>query len=133
MSIPNLDVICSLAPEGVSPATIFGSSAVPDFFEWARANYDHIIVDSPPYGVVGDVVSLSVMVDSVIIMCCPDRTHFKPIQYCSRSLTEAGANILGAVVNDIEVSSASAFTPHSRTHHGKYGYGYGYGYGENSD
>ena len=127
---PGLDVIASLAPEGVSPATIFGSSVVPEFFKWARANYDHIIVDSPPYGIVGDVVSLSVLVDAVLIMCCPDRTHFKPIQYCSRSLTEAGANILGAIVNDIEVSNAHAFTPHAHgSHYGKYGYGYGYGYG----
>jgi hypothetical protein len=59
-------------------------------------------------------------------MCCPDRTHFKPIQYCARSLTEAGANILGVIVNDVEVSNAAAFSPHAR--HG-YGYGYGYGYG----
>ena len=139
-SVSGLDVICSLAPDGVSPATIFGSSSVSEFFDWARANYDHIIVDSPPFGVVGDVVSLSVMVDSVIIMCCPDRTHFKPIQFCSRSLTEAGANILGAIVNDIEFSNASAFTPHARRGHvySKYGYvygygGYGYGYHPSGD
>ncbi len=125
-SLPGLDVICSLPPDGVSPATIFGSAPVKDFFEWARANYDRVIVDSPPYGIVGDVVSLAVLVDSVLIMCCPDRTHFKPIQHCSRCLTEAGANILGVVVNDVEVSSVSAFDPSS--HHG-YGYGYGYGYG----
>ena len=122
-SVKGLDVICSLPPDGVSPSTIFGSSVVSDFFEWARAHYDRVIIDSPPYGVVGDVVSLAVMVDSVIIMCCPDRTHFKPIQYCSRSLTEAGANILGVVVNDVELSSASAFSP---TSHRRYGYGYGY-------
>ena len=134
-SIPGLDVIVSLPPDGVSPATIFGSSAVTDFFDWARANYDHVIIDSPPYGVVGDVVSLSVLADSVIIMCCPDRTHFRPIQACSRSLTEAGANILGAIVNDIAISSAAAFTPHSGGHgyyhkygYNRYGYGYGYGY-----
>ena len=128
--LPTLDVIVSAAPDGVTPGMIFGSSAVTDFFDWAKANYDHIIVDSPPYGVIGDVVSLSVMVDSVIIMCCPDRTHFKPIQFCSRGLTEAGANILGVVVNDIELSSAGAFTPHAYgSHYGKYGYGYGYGYG----
>jgi hypothetical protein len=75
------------------------------------------------------VVSLSVLVDSVIIMCCPDRTHFRPIQYCSRSLTEAGANILGVVVNDVELSSAAAFSPSTHRGYHKYGYGYGYGYG----
>ena len=122
-SVPGLDVIASLPPTGVSPATIFGSSVVSEFFTWARSNYDRIIVDSPPYGVVGDVVSLAALVDAVIIMCCPDRTHFKPIQYCSRSLTEAGANILGVIVNDVEVANASAFIPghqHSRYTYGAY-------------
>ena len=128
--VENLDVIASLPPDGISPATILGSSLVGDFFDWARSTYDRVIVDAPPYGLVGDVVSLATTVDSVLIMCCPDRTHFKPIQYCSRSLAEAGANILGVVVNDVEVSNASAFNP-SRHRHGynKYGYGSGYGYG----
>ena len=129
--VENLDVVASLPPDGVAPAQILGSSAVADFFEWARANYDRVIIDSPPYGIVGDVVSLAVAADSVIIMCCPDRTHFSPIQHCSRTLTEAGANILGVVVNDVDYSNISAF---SITHgHGyrKYGYGgyYSYGYG----
>ncbi len=130
VNVPSLDVIASLPPEGITPSTILGSRVVSEFFDWARANYERVIVDSPPYGLVGDVVSLAMLVDSCIIMCCPDRTHFKPIQYCARSLTEAGANILGVVVNDIQVSSVSAFTPQHH-HHGGYSYskGYGYGYG----
>ena len=133
-SIDGLDIICSLPPKGVTPATIFGSSVVVEFFTWARANYDKIIVDSPPFGIVGDVVSLAVLVDSTFIMCCPDRTHFSPIQHCSRSLAEAGANILGVVVNDVEMSAISHFSPSSGQgyHRYKYGYGYGYGYGYSS-
>ena len=129
-SVNGLDVICSLPPEGVAPATIFGSSIVSEFFVWARANYDRIIIDAPPFGIVGDVVSLAVLVDSTIIMCCPDRTHFKPIQYCSRTLTEAGASILGVVVNDVEISNSSAFNLGvHRNYNYHYGYAYGYGYG----
>ena len=129
-SIPNLDVIASLPPDGVAPSSILGSSVVANFFEWAKAHYDRIVVDAPPFGVVGDVVSLAMLADGILIMCRPDRTHFKPIQYCSRTLTEAGANILGVIVNDVDVSSASAFSPSSHHSYGyKYGYGYGYGYG----
>lgn len=128
--VEGLDVICSLPPDGVTPATIFGSSIVSEFFTWARANYDRVIIDAPPFGIVGDVVSLAVLVDSTIILCCPDRTHFKPIQYCSRTLTEAGANILGVVVNDVEVTNSSAFNLGvHRSYNYHYGYGYGYGYG----
>ena len=128
--VDGLDVICSMPPEGVAPTTIFGSSIVSEFFAWARSNYDRIIIDAPPFGIVGDVVSLAVLVDSTIIMCCPDRTHFKPIQYCSRTLTEAGASILGVVVNDVEISNSSAFNLGIHRNYGyHYGYGYGYGYG----
>lgn len=129
VAVDGLQVISSLPPEGVTPATILGSSVVGEFFDWARANYDRVIIDSPPYGVVGDVVSLAVLADSAIIMCCPDRTHFKPIQFCSRSLTEAGANILGVIVNDVELASAAAFSPSAHHHRNYYGSGYGYGYG----
>lgn len=133
--VPNLDVIASLDPDGVSPSQILGSAAVADFFDWARANYDRVIIDSPPYGIVGDVVSLAVAADSVIIMCCPDRTHFKPIRHCSRTLTEAGANILGVVVNDVDYSNISAFSLSHSHGYRKYSYGdyaYGYGYGGKS-
>ena len=57
-----------------------------------------------------------------MIMCCPDRTRFKPIQHCSRCLTEMGANIIGVVVNDIDVASASVFSPIEK---GRRRYGYG--------
>ena len=121
-----LDVIGSLPPDNVNPSSIMGSQIVPDFFQWAREHYDRIIIDSPPFGIVGDVMTLASLVDSVMIMCCPDRTHFKPIQHAARSLGESGATVIGIVVNDVEMGSAnSAFAPSG--HHG-YGYGYG-GYG----
>ena len=123
--VEHLDVIGSLPPDNVNPASIMGSQIVPDFFKWARANYDRVIIDSPPFGIVGDVMTLASLVDSVMIMCCPDRTHFKPIQHAARSLGESGATVIGIVVNDVEMGSVGgAFSPSGHS----YGYGYG-GYG----
>jgi len=102
-----------------------GSHIVPEFFAWARANYDRVIIDSPPYGIVGDVMTLASMVDSVMILCCPDRTHFKPIRHASRNLAEAGATVIGVIVNDVELGG-SAFSHTGNTYgYSKYG-GYGY-------
>ncbi|MGN0852085.1 MAG: GumC family protein [Kiritimatiellia bacterium] len=123
--IENLEVMGSLPPDNVNPASIMGSDIVPDFFKWAREHYDRVIVDSPPFGIVGDVMTLASMVDSVMIMCCPDRTHFKPIQHAARSLAESGATVIGIVVNDVDMGSA-AFS--QLGHASGYGYGYG-GYG----
>ena len=130
--IENLDVIASLQPEGVDPASIMGSNIVSEFFAWAREHYDRIVIDSPPFGIVGDVMTLAAMVDGVMIMCCPDRTHFRPIQSAARNLAEAGATVLGIIVNDVETGAMSgAFSQHGHYAYGyrKYGYGYGYGYG----
>ena len=123
--VANLDIVCSLPPEGIDPASIMGSHIVPEFFAWARANYDRVIIDSPPYGIVGDVMTLASMVDSVMILCCPDRTHFKPIRHASRNLAEAGATVIGVIVNDVELGG-SAFSHTGNTYgYSKYG-GYGY-------
>jgi len=124
--VDNLHVIASLPPDNVNPASIMGSSMIPEFFKWARANYDRVVIDSPPYGIVGDVMTLASLVDSVMIMCCPDRTHFKPIQHASRVLAESGATVIGIIVNDVEMGgSGSAFTPAGHGY-GYYGGGYGY-------
>ena len=122
--VENLDIIASLPPDGVNPASIMGSQIVPEFFNWAREHYERVVIDSPPYGLVGDVTTLATLADSVMILCCPDRTRSKPIRHATRHLTEAGATILGVIVNDVDMSSGSAFLPTSRS----YGYGYG-GYG----
>ena len=119
--VEDLDVIASLKPEGVDPASIMGSRIVSEFFAWARENYDRVIIDSPPFGIVGDVVTLASMVDGVMVVCCPDRTHFRPIQSAVRNLAEAGATVLGVIVNDVETNQMDgAFSMH-----GHYGYGYG--------
>ena len=122
--VEHLEVIVSLPPENVNPSSIMGSAVLPEFFKWARENYDRVIIDSPPFGIVGDVMTLASLVDSVMIMCCPDRTHFKPIQHAARTLGESGATVIGIVVNDVEMGGAgSAFTPVGHA----YSYGYGYG------
>ena len=127
--LENLDVIASLQPEGVDPASIMGSNIVSKFFSWAREHYDRIIIDSPPFGIVGDVMTLASMVDGVMFMCCPDRTHFRPIQSASRNLAEAGATVLGIIVNDVETGAMNgAFSQHGHYGYGYRKYGYGYGY-----
>lgn len=122
--VENLDVIVSLPPDNVNPASIMGSQIVPDFFKWARANYARVVIDSPPFGIVGDAVTLAAMVDSVMIMCCPDRTRFKPVKHAARQLGESGATVIGVIVNDVEMGSSTAFSQSGHS----YGYGYG-GYG----
>jgi len=125
--VENLDLICSKASSEISPASLMGSGTIVEFFKWARDNYDRIIVDSPPFGVVGDVMSLSSLVDAVMIMCCPNRTRFSPLKHAARYLTEASARVIGVVVNDVDFERHRLFDKDNS--HYKYAYHYGKKYG----
>ncbi len=119
----NLDLVASRASSEISPANLMGTGIVTQFFDWARGRYDRIIIDSPPFGIVGDAVVLATLADSVILMCCPDRTHFSPIKHAVRHLTEAGARVIGLLVNDVDFGRRSTFSGYD--YHYRYAYSYG--------
>ncbi len=123
----NLDVVLSRPSSEISPASLMGTGAVADFFDWARQNYERVIIDSPPFGIVGDSVVLSTLCDSVMIMCCPDRSHFRPLKHAIRHLTEAGARVIGVLVNDVDFGRRSMFSGYD--YHYRYAYRYSGKYG----
>ena len=90
-------------------------------------HYDRVIIDSPPFGIVGDVMTLASLVDSVMIMCCPDRTRFRPIKYAARHLTESGARVIGVIVNDVDFGRRNQFSQYD--YHYRYAYRYTSRYG----
>ncbi len=116
--VPNLHVVFSRASRSISPSVLMGTNVVTEFFAWARANYDHIIIDSPPFGLVGDVIVLANLVDSVLLVATPDKTRFGPISFAARRLTEVGARLLGVIVNNVDFGHWGGF--------GKYENRYGY-------
>lgn len=125
--IENLDVVLSKASSEINPANLMGSGSINEFFEWARANYDRVFIDSPPFGIVGDVMVLASLADAVMIMCCPDRTRFRPIKHAARTLTESGARVIGVIVNDVDFGRRNQFSQYD--YHYRYAYRYTSRYG----
>ena len=125
--VENLDVVFSKASSEISPANLMGSGAIVEFFTWVREHYDRIIIDSPPFGIVGDVMVLASLADSVMIMCCPDRTRFQPIKHAARHLTGSGARVIGVIVNDVDFGSRNNFSQYD--YHYRYAYRYTSRYG----
>ncbi len=125
--VENLDIILSKASSEISPASLMGSGTIVEFFKWAREHYDRVIIDSPPFGIVGDVMTLASLVDSVMIMCCPDRTRFQPIKHAARHLTESGARVIGVIVNDLDFGRRNHFSQYD--YHYRYAYRYTSRYG----
>ncbi len=126
---PNLDLVCARPSSEISPSNLLGSGAVANFIDWARQNYDRVIIDSAPFGLVSDAVVLGTLADGIIVMCCPDRTRFGPLKHAIRHLSEVGGHIIGVLVNDVDFGRAGMFSRYDYHYHYSYRYKYGYKYG----
>ena len=122
----NLDLVLSRESADINPAALMASGIVRTFLEWARERYDRVIIDSPPFGIIGDAVALAALADCVMVMCCPDRTNYGAIHHAVRHLTEAGARVIGVLVNDVDFNRRTFFR--SANAHYRYTYGYGQPY-----
>ncbi|MBY0526630.1 MAG: polysaccharide biosynthesis tyrosine autokinase [Gemmataceae bacterium] len=112
-AVPNLWVLgCGRPPP--NPAEVLTSALFHDLLESFRAEYDFVIVDSPPLLVVTDPSVIAPIVDGVLLVVRMGANARQPAERSREVLKTLGANIVGAVVNDVGESSRP-------------GYGYGYG------
>ncbi len=118
----NLSLVLSKPSSKISPASLMGTGILSEFFIWARKNFDKVILDSPPFGIVSDTVALGSQVDCVLMLACPNRSHFRPLRHAVRYLTEAGTRIVGAVINDVDFGHGRTFAGYD--YHYRYAYQY---------
>ncbi|MFP6667271.1 MAG: polysaccharide biosynthesis tyrosine autokinase [Pirellulales bacterium] len=119
--VDGLDVIpCGL--RRANPAELLASSRFSDLLAWAEANYDQILIDSPPVLVATDAQIIGRQVDGAVLVVDVEKNHRRLVVRGVESFSSLGINLLGIVANRVR-SDTSA----------DYGYGYSYGYGYGSD
>jgi non-specific protein-tyrosine kinase len=62
-----------------------------------------VILDSPPIMAVTDAAVLAARVDGVILVVKPGKTKLAAFRQSVEQLQHLGANLLGVVLNDVEV------------------------------
>lgn len=119
-----------LAPAGTippNPAELINSSRMVDFFSKAREQFDTVIVDTPPFGLVTDALLVARFADANLFMVrqmYSSRDVLEPISelYISREFKN-----VGIVLNDVK---PAGYYYHKGYRYYTYGYGAGYGYGK---
>jgi capsular exopolysaccharide synthesis family protein len=111
-NVPGLDVLPS-GPHPENPAELLGSQGMADLLDSIQG-YDVLVIDSSPIGAVADPVIVSRMVDGVVMVIHANNTNRDLVVQTKARLAEMHTNILGAVVNRLDVR--------------KDGYGYYYYY-----
>ncbi len=116
--IPNLDVITS-GPIPPNPAELIIGDSMTQFMNDLKANYDYIILDTPPVGLVSDSIELVQYCDVILYVIRQNYTKKEMITMLNNRVERGELSNVSIILNGFESKA-------------KYGnaYGYGYGYGD---
>ncbi len=103
--VPNLFVVPS-GPHPPNPAELIGSSKMSSALALLRDYVDFVVLDSPPLLSVSDALILANMVDGVVLVIEGGRTPREAVRKASDRLVSVGGRILGALINNVDVSKS---------------------------
>lgn len=110
----NLDLLLA-GPIPPNPAELVARQSLDDIFAELRRNYDYIIVDTAPVGLVTDTLRVGSVCDATVYMCRADYTPKESFEMINGLAASNKLPKMSIVINGIDMSKK------------KYGYYYGYG------
>ncbi len=110
----NLDLLMA-GPIPPNPAELIARQSLNTVFELLRSEYDYILVDTAPVGLVTDTLQLGRIVDATVYICRADYTLKSSFDMINTLAEEKKLPKMNIVLNGVDMSKK------------KYGYYYGYG------
>ena len=87
-----------------NPAEILGTRRFSEFLASVREDFDYVLIDTPPIGLVTDAAIVAVRGDGVLLVLDAQNTRKRAVRQAMRSLETVGANVLGTVMNNVNAS-----------------------------
>ena len=96
-----------------NPAEIIGSNTMENFLEQCKINFDYIILDTPPILPVTDSKLLAIKADATVVVVRSEVSKSKHVSQAFKELEKVNANILGTILNDVEMYSEKLYYDYS--------------------
>ena len=114
------------------PSETLASARMEKIIETAKANFDYVIIDCPPAGVVADAAIVANYTDTMIFVAAEERVALRQIEYALSDIMTTKADIFGCIYNragagTLRVSSSKSGGYFSGRYGGYYGSSYYYG------
>lgn len=121
-NLENLSVIVA-GTFPTNPTELVGNARFADLIVKARQEFDYVIIDTPPIGVVIDAAIIAKQCDGSIFLIASDSVSRSAAKDMVQQLRAANENILGTVLTKANVGRGKYY-------YSKYGYYRKYGYSE---
>ncbi|MCU4165545.1 GumC family protein [Carboxylicivirga caseinilyticus] len=112
-----------------NPSELISSPKTQTLFEELKKEFDIIIVDTPPMGIVSDPFLLARHADSLIFLVRQNHSIKKITEQTLRNISEEGIKNVGILLNDLSMKKGYGYGYNYRYNYG-YRYTYGHGYYE---
>ena len=90
-----------------NPSELLGSQLMGTILEDLKNSYDILQIDTPPALAVTDAAVLLPFVEGVLLVIKPGITNMATLQRLASQFRQLNANLLGAVLNDINLRNSS--------------------------
>ena len=126
-SLAGLDMIGTGAfPD--NPAELVLRPQMKAFLAEASQKYDLVVLDAPPVLAVSESSVIASLVDGTLLVVWCGRTSRKLVRVAVRQMLSRGVNVLGCVLNNLDLTEMGSYGTSSYYHY----YGYDYRYEEGS-
>jgi capsular exopolysaccharide synthesis family protein len=117
-------------PVPPNPAEMLLDPRLSEVFDYLKANFDVVIMDTAPVGMVSDAMTLSKFADATLYIVRQGHTYKRQIGLIDEFYRENKLPKVSIVLNDVKLRSGYGYYGY-----GRYGYGHGYtsGYFDNEE
>ncbi|MEG0366722.1 MAG: CpsD/CapB family tyrosine-protein kinase [Coprobacillus sp.] len=89
-----------------NPSELLSSKAFEDVIHQLKANFDYIIIDTPPLNVALDAAIVGRISDGVVLVVRNDFVRKKEVKRAKNQLERNGSRIVGVVLNRVKKNQA---------------------------
>lgn len=103
---PNTSIIPA-GYEAPNPLQLLDTQAMGDLIEQLAEQFDVVLIDTPPVGILADAVALAKFCDGTLLVVGYRKGRQQDIKDAVDSIKQTGCKVLGAVLNGVQFSSMS--------------------------
>jgi succinoglycan biosynthesis transport protein ExoP len=89
-----------------NPAELLSTYRFTEFCEDIVQEYDMVIFDTSPIGLVSDASVISAIADGVVLVCAIKKSTIVSVEYAKSVLSDISKRLLGVVVNNIPLKKS---------------------------
>jgi capsular exopolysaccharide synthesis family protein len=123
VQVPGFDNLYAIScgPVPPNPSELLLDSRIAELFEWVKNNFEVVILDTAPVGMVSDALTLGKFADATLYVVRQGHTYKKQISLIDEFYTGNRLPKTSIIINDVKIKPGYGYYGY-----GRYGYGYGY-------